>query len=204
MIVLGERLCKACQTAEKEVFLAAPFIKRNALHRVIEAIPNTIQLTVIVRFLPLDLASNVTDKEIVEDLLSRPNTEILAHPTIHAKIYRIDNRVLIGSANLTGRALGWGTPSNVELLLEVPAVNEDVRTVESHLRKTGYNLTPSIVNEIVSVLPKNGPIYIEDLDTSYNYWVPICSRPNPGWPPKMSHLWPLQNVPPMIALRCRF
>ena len=26
----------------------------------------------------------------------------------------------------------------------------------------------------------------------------------PGWPPKIPHLWPLQNTPPKIASKCRF
>ena len=38
------------------------------------------------------------------------------HPTLHAKFYRIDDVVLIGSANLTSSAMGWSSQPNLEIL----------------------------------------------------------------------------------------
>ena len=38
------------------------------------------------------------------------------HPTLHAKFYRIDDVVLIGSANLTASAMGWSAQPNLEIL----------------------------------------------------------------------------------------
>ena len=38
------------------------------------------------------------------------------HPSLHAKYYRIDDVVLIGSANLTSSAMGWSPHPNLEIL----------------------------------------------------------------------------------------
>ena len=41
------------------------------------------------------------------------------HPSLHAKFYRIDDVVLIGSANLTSSAMGWSEQPNLEILCRV-------------------------------------------------------------------------------------
>ena len=38
------------------------------------------------------------------------------HPSLHAKYYRIDDVVLVGSANLTSSAMGWAAQPNFEIL----------------------------------------------------------------------------------------
>ena len=40
------------------------------------------------------------------------------HPSLHAKFYRIDDIVLIGSANLTASAMGWSPQPNLEILCQ--------------------------------------------------------------------------------------
>ncbi len=40
------------------------------------------------------------------------------HPSLHAKFYRIDDVVLIGSANLTSSAMGWSSQPNLEILCQ--------------------------------------------------------------------------------------
>ena len=52
---------------------------------------------------------------------------------LHAKLFVADERCLVGSANLTGSALGWSEFSNVELLVSVPAENGDVAVLLQHL-----------------------------------------------------------------------
>lgn len=42
----------------------------------------------------------------------------MLHPSLHAKFYRIDDVVLIGSANLTSSAMGWSQQPNLEILCQ--------------------------------------------------------------------------------------
>lgn len=49
----------------------------------------------------------------------RPGSTLLVHPHLHAKFFAADDLCLVGSANLTHTALGWRSPSNVELLVEL-------------------------------------------------------------------------------------
>ena len=57
---------------------------------------------------------------------------MLLWPSLHAKYYRADSRCLIGSANLTAKALGWTHPSNIELLIEAPATHPRLVAFEQH------------------------------------------------------------------------
>lgn len=47
--------------------------------------------------------------------------EFRLHPRLHAKYYRFDATVLIGSANLTSTGIGIGDQSNVEILCNAPS-----------------------------------------------------------------------------------
>lgn len=179
MQLLANRLVDLCKSAKGEIFVAAPFIKQSALHRVLSAIPADVPLMVIVRFAPIDIAMGATDSAIVDDLLARPKTQILAQPALHAKLYRVDDRALIGSANLTNKGLGWSSGANVELLIEVPAANEDVQMVESILRETSFPLTPELAAEIVaSVTPQ---LVRKAEETEEVLWLPSCRRPSFLW-----------------------
>lgn len=177
---LGERVETACRQAQREVFFAAPFIKRQALQRLVSLIPESLPLTVVVRFLPLDIASGVTDAEIVGDLLARKNTRVLAQPALHAKIYRIDDITFVGSANLTNRALGWTSAPNIEVLVDVPATQDDVRAAEDLLVKSAYTLTLEMAAAILANLPKVEIIAASDT-TPAIFWIPACRRPASIW-----------------------
>src|SRR5690606_18682307 len=54
-------------------------------------------------------------------------------PTLHAKYYRADERVFIGSANLTDAALGWSSSPNLEILEELQADQPRLREFERAL-----------------------------------------------------------------------
>lgn len=58
------------------------------------------------------------------DIAKTRNIPLFLRNDLHAKLYVADNRCLVGSANVTETALGWRTPSNLELL--VPVDREDV------------------------------------------------------------------------------
>lgn len=64
------------------------------------------------------MAAGVSDLEVYDEVHARLGTSLWLCAELHAKYYRSDERVLVGSANLTATALGWAPTSNLELLVE--------------------------------------------------------------------------------------
>ena len=99
----------------EDVVIAAPYIKANALSRVLANVGADISLVCVTRWKIQDIALGASDVEcrtIVNDL----GGAFKLHPTLHAKYYRADEKVLVGSANLTYSALGWSAKPNLEIL----------------------------------------------------------------------------------------
>ena len=109
--------------AEREVVLAAPFTKATAVERLLQHVPPGVSVTCITRWHPQEIATGVSDPEVFHLLAKHPGAAMLLWPSLHAKYYRADDCCLVGSANLTAKALGWVHPSNIELLIEVPATH---------------------------------------------------------------------------------
>ena len=110
----GDELLRCCAEAQ-HLFIAAPYIKANALTRVLDAIGEISSLTCVTRWDPLDLAVGVSDTEC-RTIVKGHGGLFRLHPSLHAKYYRMDDNILIGSANLTFSALGWSTQPNLEIL----------------------------------------------------------------------------------------
>lgn len=116
---IGEQLLSILGRAQTSVRIAAPFIKNHSLKKALLAVPEGIKVTCVTRWRPEDIASGVCDLEIWEQLRNRPDSTLLVHPHLHAKFFASDGLCLVGSANLTHTALGWRSPSNLELLVEL-------------------------------------------------------------------------------------
>lgn len=116
---LGEHLLSILSRAQTSVHIAAPFIKSHSLEKALIAVPEGVPVTCVTRWRPEDIASGVCDLEILDQLSERPRSTLLVHPHLHAKFFAADDRCLIGSANLTHTALGWRSPANLELLIEL-------------------------------------------------------------------------------------
>lgn len=110
----GDMLLSLCSDAQ-HLIIAAPYIKANALARVLNSISPTASLICVTRWNPHDLAAGVSDTECRALVIERGGSFRL-HPSLHAKYYHIDKVVLIGSANLTSAAMGWAPHPNLEIL----------------------------------------------------------------------------------------
>ena len=110
----GDRLVELCDGA-KDVFLAAPYIKALALRNILRGIDSHASPTVITRWTPNDLAMGSSDLEC-RSVVTNLGGSFRLHPTIHAKYYRVGTVSLVGSANISGAALGWSAQPNVEIL----------------------------------------------------------------------------------------
>ena len=90
-----------------EAVIAAPYIKENSLRRMLDQLPHLERLTCVTRWQAGDIAAGVSDT-VVRDLVRSLGGAFRLHPSLHAKYYRFDDGVLVGSANLTDAGLGVG------------------------------------------------------------------------------------------------
>lgn len=128
----GDVLIGLCSTA-KVLVIAAPYIKIDALTAILRDVKTTISLICITRWKPYDFTVGASDAECRTAIIERGGSFRL-HPSLHAKYYRMDDVVLIGSANLTFPAMGWSAHSNLEILCP-PGHDFDSRAFENHLLK---------------------------------------------------------------------
>ena len=113
-VLLGEILKGVCREAE-DIIIAAPYFKADTLLRVLSDIDAQMSLVCVTRWQVQDIvvgASDIECRTIVKEL----GGVFKLHPTLHAKYYRADDRVFVGSANLTHSALGWSSEPNLEIL----------------------------------------------------------------------------------------
>src|SRR4051812_18305167 len=62
---LGEGLLEACGTAQEELVLCAPFIKKHVLQRLVDATAPSVGLEVFTRWRPDEVAAGVSDTAIL-------------------------------------------------------------------------------------------------------------------------------------------
>ena len=121
----------SCRNATEAV-LVAPYIKVDALETVLGELQAEVSLECFSRWTPLDIQSGASDLECRTLVSSRGGSFHLCN-RLHAKYYRFDGQILIGSANLTASGLSYAHSGNLEILCE-PSQDFDWYTFESVLR----------------------------------------------------------------------
>ena len=125
-----DALTEACREADEAV-IAAPYIKADALERLLGLLPADVALTCVTRWTPRDMLFGASDAECRTLVLDRGGAFRL-HPRLHAKYYRCGQRVLVGSANLTAHGMGYAPSANLEILC-APAPRFDAAAFERAL-----------------------------------------------------------------------
>jgi hypothetical protein len=133
VIIIGEQLTQLCSSAQREILLVAPFIKRATLERLLASIRDDVPVRCVTRWRPEEIAQGVSDLEVWEILRERKGSNLWVRNNLHAKYYRADQNCLVGSANLTHTALGWSTKPNFELLIDVSSHSSSLVAFESQL-----------------------------------------------------------------------
>ncbi|NJN98335.1 MAG: hypothetical protein HC875_31720 [Anaerolineales bacterium] len=137
----------------------------------------------------------MSDLEVWPLLKNRAEAILWLRSDLHAKYYRADNRCLVGSANITSTALGWSHQSNLELLVPMPAKNQQLTTFETELFRGCVKVDDSIfdqVSEVVNLLTEQ-KIYVtpeqslildlisDEIEApphiSVDTWLPILRHP---------------------------
>ena len=111
---LGDELTRLCAGA-RYLVIAAPYVKADALIKVLSKVSPDAFLICITRWNLQDIVLGASDIES-RTIVTKLGGSFRLHPSLHAKYYRLDNVVLVGSANLTSAALGWSRQPNLEIL----------------------------------------------------------------------------------------
>ena len=126
----GDMLSSVCSGAQ-HLIIAAPYIKADALAKVLADVSPAASLICVTRWNLQDLAVGASDTEC-RTIVTERGGSFRLHPSLHAKYYRADNVVLIGSANLTSSAMGWSRQPNLEILCR-PGDDFDADTFQQFL-----------------------------------------------------------------------
>ncbi|WP_370518113.1 phospholipase D family protein [Micromonospora sp. MP36] len=188
---LGSELVQAITRARSEVVFVAPFIKADALRRLLDAVPAGVPVTCYTRWRPEEVVANVSDLE-VWPLLRGQGGSLRLRYDLHAKAFRVDEACFVGSANVTGSALGWAPRANLELLIAVSVDDERLSTFFQRLESNAVEVTEEIYLEMRRVVadrqgllippqrpPAEGEVPIVDEGTrnSLAGWLPRCRVP---------------------------
>lgn len=120
-------LVERCAGATEAV-IVAPYVKLGPLVVMMDKLASGASVQCITRWTPLDIQIGSSDLDCRNVVVDRGGSFRL-HNRLHAKYYRFDDQVLVGSANLTAAGLSYARYGNLEILCEpgppfVPAVFE--------------------------------------------------------------------------------
>lgn len=175
----GAALLELAAAAERDFVMCAPFAKEHVVAHLVSVIPDGVQIILYTRWRPEEVAAGVSDTTVLS-VLGRRGGAVRLHDRLHAKFYRNDNHVLVGSANLTSTALGWAANSNLELLLESP--RSGVRELEDLLESESTPATAVLaaeVERIAQLLPHHTlPSPSADSVARDETWIPRLRIPS--------------------------
>ncbi|MEK8171511.1 phospholipase D family protein [Streptomyces sp. M19] len=140
-----QQIADLMKGATAQVILVAPFIKKAVFEETLASVPASVEkIECVTRWTPAEVAAGVSDPEIIEAAERDERVQITLCPSLHAKIYVADDRCLVGSANLTGKATGRVPNANVELLLDAPVTHPEVQRVLSLIESRSTAATPVV------------------------------------------------------------
>lgn len=172
----GDMLSSLCSAAQHLV-IAAPYIKADALVRILGEASSAPSLTCVTRWSPHDLAVGASDAECRTIVIERGGLFML-HPSLHAKYYRIDDDVLVGSANLTASSMGWSTQPNLEILC--PAGDDfDTRDFERKLLQDAREISDDEFArwETIAKIDRLSEHNIRNIQPQLDTWRPLTRDP---------------------------
>lgn len=130
----GVELLRLLDGATSATFIA-PFITVAGFVPLLDALGAKSSIAVYTRWIPAEVAAGVSDPAIY-DLVAGRGGAVFLEPRLHAKAYITNREALVGSANLTARALGFVDQSNLEILQPVQLPSPAVDALLDVLHRT--------------------------------------------------------------------
>lgn len=176
----GDALMTLAASSRREFVMCAPFAKLAVVSRVMSAVPSGVDVALYTRWRPEEVAAGISDTGVLQVLHDRGGAVYL-HDRLHAKFFRTESAVLLGSANLTATALGWSFSPNIELLVE--STRDRIVDVENCLSTQSTEATAEMareVDEIAKLLPgvPTAPELLGPAPESAAIWVPHLRMPS--------------------------
>lgn len=137
---LGNKLVKSAELASKDVVLVSPFIKLNAIKKIIETLSADASIKCYTRWRCDEIVQGISDIEIWDLLNQRKNSQLFLIHNLHSKYYRFDSQIFIGSSNLTKSGLNWSPTSNFETLINLS---------DSDLTQNDFEFQLSLLGKVV-------------------------------------------------------
>lgn len=172
----GDRLVNLCRQATQKIVLIAPFIKTKAIDRILESVDTDVSLLCVTRWLPSEIASGASDLEVFK-IVRNHHGSLWLRQNLHAKYYRSDDRVLIGSANLTNSALGWTSDPNLEILVPIDNTTYDTTEFEENTLSEAIEVDFDLYESMVAA-SENWPSH----DIEYELDDTVVSQDRPEGP----------------------
>lgn len=182
MAPLGEMLVQIVRGARHECLLVAPYIKSSALERILAECVESCSVRIVTRWRIDELALGVSDLDVWELVRERRGTELWLQPALHAKYYRGDDQIALGSANLTNMGLGWAAYSNLEILEDRRAEFAGREDFEGRLFQNAIQVDQELYERFETALaafPSQppSPPPPKDLPSTENVWRPRLRHP---------------------------
>ena len=174
-------LIARCKDANVAV-IVAPYMKVGTLELLLTAIPDGTSVTCVSRWTPKDIRSGVTDLACRALILAR-NGKFLLHDRLHAKYYRFDDQVLIGSSNLTRPGMNINGYGNLEILCASPP-EFDTMAFEAQLLQEAYPVSEAdfALWSRITPIPQREQTISQHHDPATPVgWKPTTRRPEYLW-----------------------
>lgn len=179
---IWSQLNELLKSAHERVILVAPFIKKDVFVATLAALGDRyVDVLCVTRWAVMEIAAGVSDPEIAEIAEHDDRITILLCHDLHAKLYVADDRCLIGSANLTGRATGRRLQKNLELLVEVPVEHPEVQSLLEQIQQVSVPAD----REMARHLREQAKLLVNDADRPGI--VAVMDEPDPSgvrWRPE--------------------
>ena len=191
MNTLGDNIISLLGAAEKKALIVAPFVRSEALSRLLDSIPGGTDTTVVTRWRPTDLLSGVSDLGVF-DLTELRSIPLYLRHDLHAKYFAADAKCLIGSANVTLTGLGWRTPSNLELLTAAARSDSHIVDFEQELLSGAVLATVEQRDRLAQLLElsQRNPVAMAEID---DFEKSVGLLP-PSWVPRVRNPEELYSV----------
>lgn len=125
-----DQLTAAALKQPDEIILVSPFLSLGTLKDILDKAPNS-KITLVTKDDAFDCASGYNDVNAWKEVW-RLGGQVYFCEKLHAKYYRFDNDVFVGSANLTDAGVGTSATPNFEILTPVN-YDDEVKAVEKDL-----------------------------------------------------------------------
>lgn len=125
-----DQLTAAALKQPGEIILVSPFLSLGTLKDILDKAPNS-KITLVTKDDAYDCASGYNDVNAWKEVW-RLGGQVYFCEKLHAKYYRFDNDVFVGSANLTDAGVGTSATPNFEILTPVN-YDDEVKAVEKDL-----------------------------------------------------------------------